>query len=278
MNRVDMAPEIVRRTEYDGKPVDIWSLGIFLYALLCGCFPFRAKSYPDLYRRIARGTFQMPEELSANVKDILTHLLEVDADKRITAYAALRHPWLQVSLASAPDINRLRLETKILISDRASDDIDEETLQELAKFGIPRDDLVRLIMAKVHSSMTTVYYLLLEIVDRRRKILNKQKQATAASHSSRPARTQSAGATRSHSNNTASTAMQQHLQQQQQQQQMLQQQQQQQQAQQQQQQHYVTYGDPNSGKTDSSRPRSASGTRSNGAPQRPLSAYAGRKG
>jgi serine/threonine protein kinase len=40
---IDMAPEIVRRDEYEGKPVDIWSLGILLYALLCGCFPFRAK-------------------------------------------------------------------------------------------------------------------------------------------------------------------------------------------------------------------------------------------
>jgi hypothetical protein len=54
---LDMAPEIVRRTEYEGKPVDIWSMGILLYALLCGCFPFRAKAYPDLYRRIARGLF-----------------------------------------------------------------------------------------------------------------------------------------------------------------------------------------------------------------------------
>ncbi len=36
-----MAPEIVRRTEYEGKPVDMWSMGILLYALLCGCFPFR---------------------------------------------------------------------------------------------------------------------------------------------------------------------------------------------------------------------------------------------
>ena len=50
-----MAPEIVQRLEYEGKAVDMWSLGILLYALLCGCFPFRAKSYPDLYRRIARG-------------------------------------------------------------------------------------------------------------------------------------------------------------------------------------------------------------------------------
>eukprot|EP01035_Chromulina_nebulosa_P020996 gene20996-27209_t len=60
-----MAPEIVRRQEYEGKSIDMWSLGILLYALLCGCFPFRAKSYPDLYRRIARGIFTIPEELSA---------------------------------------------------------------------------------------------------------------------------------------------------------------------------------------------------------------------
>ena len=73
-----MAPEIVRRTEYEGKPVDMWSLGILLYALLCGCFPFRAKSYPDLYRRIARGTFAIPEELSMPVKDLLRQLLTVE--------------------------------------------------------------------------------------------------------------------------------------------------------------------------------------------------------
>ena len=54
-----MAPEIVQRLEYEGKAVDMWSMGILMYALLCGCFPFRAKSYPDLYRRIARGTFQV---------------------------------------------------------------------------------------------------------------------------------------------------------------------------------------------------------------------------
>ena len=53
--RTDMAPEIVRRAEYEGKPVDIWSMGILLYALLCGCFPFRAKAYPDLYRCVCCG-------------------------------------------------------------------------------------------------------------------------------------------------------------------------------------------------------------------------------
>jgi serine/threonine protein kinase len=119
-----MAPEIVRRVEYEGKPVDIWSLGILLYALLCGCFPFRAKAYPDLYRRIARGTFQIPEELSAPVKDLLRVLLTVDPEQRVTSHTALRHSWLQVQYINAPNMDKLRQEMTTLISEKPADDLD----------------------------------------------------------------------------------------------------------------------------------------------------------
>ena len=166
-----MAPEIVRRTEYEGKPVDMWSMGILLYALLCGCFPFRAKSYPDLYRRIARGTFAIPEELSAGVKDLLRQFLTVDVSQRITAQAALRHSWLQVQLATSPDIAKLRLETPILVSDKPSDDIDEQTLSELDKFGLGKDDVVRMVLTKTHSSIATFYYLLLDINMTKKRLL-----------------------------------------------------------------------------------------------------------
>ena len=165
-----MAPEIVRRTEYEGRPVDIWSLGILLYALLCGCFPFRAKAYPDLYRRIARGTFAIPEELSAPVKDLLRQLLTVDADTRITAHSALRHPWLQVQLMNAPNMDKMRQEMTILISDKPADDLDEQVLGELAAFGMSRDEIIRIVLTKTHSSLATLYYLLLEnIIGKRRQ-------------------------------------------------------------------------------------------------------------
>jgi MAP/microtubule affinity-regulating kinase len=39
-----MAPEIVNKIEYVGAPVDVWSLGIVLFALLCGKFPFRGNT------------------------------------------------------------------------------------------------------------------------------------------------------------------------------------------------------------------------------------------
>lgn len=173
-----MAPEIVRRTEYEGRPVDIWSLGILLYALLCGCFPFRAKAYPDLYRRIARGTFAIPEELSAPVKDLLRQLLTVDADGRITAHSALRHPWLQVQLLNAPNMDKMRQEMTVLISDKPADDLDEQVLSELTAFGMSRDEIIRIVLTKTHSSLASLYYLLLENVVSKRRQAGKRAAPT----------------------------------------------------------------------------------------------------
>ncbi len=37
-----MAPEIISRPEYEGPPTDVWALGVILYVLLCGQFPFNS--------------------------------------------------------------------------------------------------------------------------------------------------------------------------------------------------------------------------------------------
>ena len=50
-----MAPEIVQKKEYDGKAVDMWALGVLLFAMLTGTFPFRGISEQDLYYKIQRG-------------------------------------------------------------------------------------------------------------------------------------------------------------------------------------------------------------------------------
>ena len=154
----------MRRVEYEGKPTDMWSMGILLYALLCGCFPFRAKTYPDLYRRIARGTFTVPDELSVSVRDLLRQLLNVEPTNRITAAAALRHPWLQSQFTQAADVNKLRLESTILVSDRATDDIDDVLLKQLVEFGLTENEVVQLVMSKTHTSITRLYYLMLDLL------------------------------------------------------------------------------------------------------------------
>ena len=43
-----MAPEIVSKINYKGTPADIWALGILLFALLTGTFPFRGSKIDNV--------------------------------------------------------------------------------------------------------------------------------------------------------------------------------------------------------------------------------------
>jgi len=88
-----MAPEIVARREYSGFGADIWAMGVLLHALLCGCFPFRGANDRDLYRKILRGVFHLPESVSPGPKTLLTKVLTVDMASRPTVNDVLKDNW-----------------------------------------------------------------------------------------------------------------------------------------------------------------------------------------
>ena len=91
-----MAPEIVNKKEYYGPPADMWSLGILLYAMLCGHFPFRAHTEFELYRNISKGIFNVPSHVSEGAKKLISKLLSVDPKRRITAEKASIDPFLNL--------------------------------------------------------------------------------------------------------------------------------------------------------------------------------------
>ena len=80
-----MAPEIVMKKEYYGPPADMWSLGILLYAMLVGSFPFRGANEHDLFRCISRCQPTYPTSISNGARSILSRLLCLNPDKRATA-------------------------------------------------------------------------------------------------------------------------------------------------------------------------------------------------
>ncbi len=81
-----MDPEIVSKKEYAGPPADIWALGVLLYALLCGCFPFRGANDKELYKRICNGIYQIPEHVPLGARVLLMKILSVDPAQRPTAH------------------------------------------------------------------------------------------------------------------------------------------------------------------------------------------------
>eukprot|EP00826_Nyctotherus_ovalis_P048769 TRINITY_DN577_c0_g1_i22.p1 TRINITY_DN577_c0_g1~~TRINITY_DN577_c0_g1_i22.p1 ORF type:complete len:379 (+),score=78.89 TRINITY_DN577_c0_g1_i22:105-1241(+) len=89
-----MAPEIVNKKDYYGPPADMWSLGILLYAMLCGHFPFRASTEFELYRHISKGLFNIPAHVSEAAKKLIYKLLVVEPRRRMTAERASSDPYL----------------------------------------------------------------------------------------------------------------------------------------------------------------------------------------
>jgi serine/threonine-protein kinase RCK2 len=97
------APEIVKDERYS-KSVDMWALGCVLYTLLCGFPPFYDESIQTLTEKVARGqyTFLSPwwDDISTSAKDLISHLLEVDPDKRYDIHQFLAHPWIKQAPAA----------------------------------------------------------------------------------------------------------------------------------------------------------------------------------
>lgn len=46
------APELVLGKQYLGPEVDVWAMGVLLYALLAGFLPFDDQNIDNLYRKI----------------------------------------------------------------------------------------------------------------------------------------------------------------------------------------------------------------------------------
>lgn len=89
-----MPPEMVLKKDYFGSAVDIWSIGIVLYVLLCGTFPFKGKNDKELFAKITKGVFTIPEGISLNAKLIVRSLLGVNPSERPKAEGILMHDWV----------------------------------------------------------------------------------------------------------------------------------------------------------------------------------------
>ncbi|KAF2025213.1 Ca/Cm-dependent protein kinase A [Setomelanomma holmii] len=99
------APEVMLKKGH-GKPVDMWSMGVITYTLLCGYSPFRSENLADLIEECKNGRVIFHErywkEVSKEAKEFITLLLQPDPNKRPSSGAqdALKHVWLSGKTAS----------------------------------------------------------------------------------------------------------------------------------------------------------------------------------
>eukprot|EP00826_Nyctotherus_ovalis_P018819 TRINITY_DN15699_c0_g1_i3.p1 TRINITY_DN15699_c0_g1~~TRINITY_DN15699_c0_g1_i3.p1 ORF type:complete len:348 (+),score=73.43 TRINITY_DN15699_c0_g1_i3:68-1111(+) len=98
-----MAPEIVMKKEYAGPPTDVWSLGVLLFAMLCGCFPFRGMNEGDLFRCISKCKFTFPRSVSGGARAVVNKMLCLDPRKRASAEEVCRDATAFVDKTLEPD-------------------------------------------------------------------------------------------------------------------------------------------------------------------------------
>jgi calcium/calmodulin-dependent protein kinase I len=124
------APEVMDRKGH-GKPVDMWSMGVITYTLLCGYSPFRSENLRDLLEECSSGSVVFHErywkDVSGDAKDFILKLIVPEPEKRWSSEVRLertgfgqnrqltRHPPTASSwthLAQRPERHRPRLASR----------------------------------------------------------------------------------------------------------------------------------------------------------------------
>merc|ERR1711998_658821 len=96
-----MAPEIKEGKTYDGKQIDMFSVGVILFIIIQGIFPFKeAKKDEYFYNLIMKGDLATywkktgGQNLSGDFKDLIIKMFSYNGKDRPTIDEIRAHPWM----------------------------------------------------------------------------------------------------------------------------------------------------------------------------------------
>ena len=147
-------PEMILGCKYDGIMTDIWSSGIILYAMLCGCLPFDDFSEDKLYSKIIKGNYDYPPmiEISDEAKKFINSILVVNPKQRANIEEIKNNKWFSKNYK--PSLGLYNSICEIPVSNLI--------LKEMQKRGYDEEKIVKYIKNNNHNSLTTIYYLLVK--------------------------------------------------------------------------------------------------------------------
>jgi len=168
------APEMVNGIRYVGPEVDIWSMGVILFFMLCGRTPFEGENLREIYEKISKGHFTLAPYLSRDAADILKKMLTVDPKHRATMEEIRSHPWVNHGFAEPPD-NYLPPRLPVVPNPNT------QTLQKMVLYGYKQDE-AKLVLQRGDTALhptICIYHLLEE--SRKRKIARQARKSLTSS-------------------------------------------------------------------------------------------------
>ncbi|KAL1654920.1 hypothetical protein SLS61_002669 [Didymella pomorum] len=172
------APEMLKGEKYAGEKVDVWSLGIILYALLVGELPFDDDDEMVTKMKILKEEPTYPDNFPPQARELCQSLLSKRPILRPTLAEVLQNPWLAEYAPRQQETLKLQQPAPF------STELEKEVLQRMRAAGVDIDMVIENVLAQRCDSLAGWWALLLEKEERkarRRERKRKEREAEAKS-------------------------------------------------------------------------------------------------
>ncbi|ETN64146.1 serine/threonine protein kinase [Anopheles darlingi] len=152
------APEILLGDSYDAPAVDVWSLGVILFMLVCGQPPFQEANDSETLTMIMDCKYTMPDHVSDGCRTLISRMLVREPEKRATLQQIAQNEWLMEGSCEETPENQ-----PLVSREQVSEDDHSLIIQKMINGKIAtKEEILEALDRNEYNHITATYFLLAE--------------------------------------------------------------------------------------------------------------------